>query len=328
MQIFHKIITAIDMTGHYVSLARGRKSRGILSLIQSFYRSIKENENSSQILAMLAKEIQPDAEDIVCVNFPNENLLFYTIEVPVGLKSQEDKEYARTEVSRLLNLPANEIVVESIRNTLNKMLVVVARQRDINEIVSTITQNGFLEPDVVLPDLFKYLELIDLPTTSTSVLFLFTPDYGATVIFVAKIPVAIRTFAYSTWELIQILTEETGITQEDIHKNVDALNSTNIASLLSSLLGDLPYTVERETIFLLNSVLPNTSIRDVSSFHVLCDPPALNEYYVRVFDQFESFQGKVQSAKLSVKCTEVGLGVMGMLVRGGAEFGKNKLVQV
>ncbi len=328
MQIFHKMITAIDMTSHYVSLARGKKSRGILSLIQSFYRNIKENENSSQILAMLAKQIQPDAEDIVCVNFPNENLLFYTIEVPVGLRSQEDKNYARTEVSRLLNLPANEIVVESIRNTLNKMLVVVARQRDINDIVSTITQSGFLEPDVVLPDLFKYLELIDLPTTSTSVLFLFTPDYGATVIFVAKIPVAIRTFAYSTWELIQILTEETGISQEEIHKNADALSSTSITYLLSSLLADLPYTVERETIFLLNSVLPNTSIRDVSSFYVLCDPPALNEYYVKVFDQFESFQGKSQSAKLSVKCTEVGLGVMGMLVRGGAEFGKNKFVQV
>ncbi|MFN3284131.1 MAG: hypothetical protein ACK40Q_07875, partial [Pseudothermotoga sp.] len=116
--------------------------------------------------------------------------------------------------------------------------------------------------------------------------------------------------------------------QEEMHKNVDALNSTNITSLLSSLLADLPYTVERETIFLLNSVLPNTSIRDVLSFHVLCDPPALNEYYVRVFDQFESFQGKVQSAKLFVKCTEVGVGVMGMLVRGGAEFGKNKLVQI
>lgn len=327
MQIFHKMITAIDMTDRYVSLARGRKSRGILTLTQSFYKEIKKEETSSEILGMFAKKIQPDVEDIVAVNFPNENLLFYTIDVPPGLKSQEDKEYARTEVSRLLNLPSEEIVVESIRNTLNKMLVLVSRQRDINQIISTVAQAGFLEPDVVLPDLFKYLEIMELPTVSTSVLLLFTPEYGAAVIFIAKIPVAVRTFAYSTWELMDILVEETGITQEDIHKRVDALNASNVASLVNSLLADLPYTVEREIIFLLNTVLPNTSIRDVSNFYVLCDPPALSEFYVRVFSQFESFQGKVQTARFSVKCNEVGIGVLGLLVRGGAEFGKNKLVQ-
>ncbi|HEY8542365.1 MAG TPA: hypothetical protein VIL29_08270 [Pseudothermotoga sp.] len=327
MQIFHKMITAIDITSRYVSLARGRKSRGILTLIQDFYKDLKKDENPSELLKEFSHKIRPDIEDIVTVNFPNENLLFYTIDVPPGLKPKEDKEYARTEVSRLLNLPANEIVVESIRNTLNKMLIVVSRQRDINQVVSTIAQAGFLEPDVVLPDLFKYFELIDLPTTSTSVLLLFTPEYGAVVIFIAKIPVAVRTFAYSTWELMDILVEETGITQEDIHKKVDALSTSNIASLTSSLLTDLPYTVEREIIFLLNTVLPNTSIRDVSNFYVLCDPPALIEFYVRVFNQFESFQGKVQGTKFSVKCNEVGIGVLGLLVRGGAEFGKNKLVQ-
>jgi len=321
------MITAIDITNHYVSLARGRKSRGILQLIQSYYTDLKKDQDSSEILQEFARKVKPDVEDIVAVNFPNERLLYYTIDVPPGLKPQEDAEYARTEVSRLLNLPANEIVVESIRNTLNKMLVVVSRQRDINETVSLIAQTGFLEPDVVLPDLFKYLEILDLQSPSTSVLLVFTPEYGAVVIFLAKIPIAIRTFAYSTWELIDIFVEETGITQEDIHKKIDVLGSANVSSLANSLLADLPYTVEREIIFLLSTVLSSTSIREVSNFFVLCDPPALCEFYTKVFNQFESFQGKVQSAKFSVKGNEIGIGVLGLLVRGGAEFGKNKLVQ-
>ncbi len=327
MQIFHKMITAIDITSRYVAVARGRKSRGILSLIQSFYKDLKKDENPSEVLTEFAKKIKPDVEDIVTVNFPNESLLFYTIDIPPALAPKEDRDYARTEVSRLLNLPANEITVETIRNTLNKMLVVVSRNKDINETVSTVAQAGFTEPDVVLPDLFKYLQILQLPTNSTSVLLLFTPEYGAVVIFISKVPVAVRSFAYSTWEVTDIILEETGITQEDIYKKADVLNESNISSLANSLLADLPYTVEREIIFLLNTVLSDTSIREVSNFYVLCDPPALAEFYVRAFNQFESFQGKVETAKFSVKFDQVGIGVLGLLVRGGAEFGKNKLVQ-
>ncbi len=327
MQIFHKIITAIDITKRYVSLARGRKSRGILTLTESFYAENKENEDPSKKLAELAKKIKPDVEDIVAVNFPNENLLFYTVDAPGGLKPRDDREYARTEVSRLLNLPSNEIVVETIRTPIRKMLVTVSKQKDVNEIISAITQAGFSEPDVVLPDPFKYLEISEIATTTTCVLLLFTPEYAAVIILISKIPVAVRTFAYSTWEMIDILAEESGFSVEDIHKSSEALESSNISSMVTSFLADLPYSVERETIFLLNSVLSGTSIREVSKFYILCDPPALTSFYVKAFNQFETFQGKVEDAKFSVKSAEAGVGVLGVFVRGGAEFGKNKLVQ-
>ncbi|ABV33069.1 MULTISPECIES: hypothetical protein [Pseudothermotoga] len=325
MQIFHKMITAIDITKRYVEVIRGRKSRGVLTLLDKFYQ---QGEDTSKILEQLAKKVNSDVEDIVAVNFPSENLLFFTIDIPGGLKMKDERDYTKTEISRLLNLSAQEIVVEPIRNPLNKALVIVAKQRDVNEAITKVVSAGFPEPDVMLPDIFKYLELVEIKNSSITTLIVLAPDYGAIILFMAQTPIGVRTFTYSSWEILDILREETGITAEDFMNNPAILkDNTSADSIIESVLVDLPYTVERETIFLLNTILPGTSIREISKFYLLFDPPILTEQSVKIFNSIDSFQNKIENVKLSVNPDKVGLGALGIFIRGGAEFGKNKLVQ-
>lgn len=241
---------------------------------------------------------------------------------------KDERDYTKTEISRLLNLSAQEIVVEPIRNPLNKALVIVAKQRDVNEAITKVVSAGFPEPDVMLPDIFKYLELVEIKNSSITTLIVLAPDYGAIILFMAQTPIGVRTFTYSSWEILDILREETGITAEDFMNNPAILkDNTSADSIIESVLVDLPYTVERETIFLLNTILPGTSIREISKFYLLFDPPILTEQSVKIFNSIDSFQNKIENVKLSVNPDKVGLGALGIFIRGGAEFGKNKLVQ-
>lgn len=326
MQIFHKMITAIEVSKNWVRGGRARKFRGVMS--NFVFASVKNEENIVDRLKELRENLKPDVEDIVVTNFPTEDVLFNTLEVPKEIKKSELRAYASAEMSRMLNLSSSEISLDCIRNPIGKALVMVAKARQVNEWVSNITAAGFPLPDVVIPDLFKYLQLVQIPMKESCVLVLLVRDYGAVIVYVAGSPVGIRTFSYSTEEVISILGEETGLDEKEILQELSRSQFGKLVNLFESITLDLPYSVEREIIFLLSSALPGSSIRDVAKFYVFCDPQDFTPLYLRLFNTVETMQGKMQELRCDERMKGLPLGVVGLLLRGGEEFGKNKLVQV
>jgi len=102
LQIFHKDITAVEITPRYVAGIKSRKSRGILRFITPLF--FYEEVNGSQKIVELRENLNPDVEDIVVVNFPNDDTLFVSIDIPPTLKNRDLAQFAKMEVARLLNL--------------------------------------------------------------------------------------------------------------------------------------------------------------------------------------------------------------------------------
>ncbi|HBT40243.1 MAG: Uncharacterized protein XD58_0412 [Thermotoga sp. 50_1627] len=326
MQIFHKMITAIELGKNWVRGSRARKFRGILS--DPIFVDVRKEEDVVEHLKELRLKLKPDVEDIVVTNFPMEDVLFNTVDVPKEIRKRELRAYAAAEMSRILNLSSSEIALDCVRNPVGKALVMVTKTRQLNEWVSNITAAGFPLPDVVIPDVFKYLQVIKIPVQETSVLILLMPDYSAVITYVAGSPLGIRTFSHSVEETLAIVSEETGLSKEEIAQELAKSGPNNARSVFESIVIDLPYAIEREIIFLLSSVVSGSLIRDVAKFYVFCDPIDFAPHYARLFETVETFQGKVQTLRPEIEMKNLPMGIVGLLLRGGEEFGKNKLVQI
>jgi Tfp pilus assembly PilM family ATPase len=326
MQIFHKMITAIDQGKNWVQGARARKFRGILS--RPTFVSVRKDENVVEHLRELNSKLRPDVEDIVVTNFPMEEVLFNTMDVPKEIRKSELRSYVTAEMSRILNLSSSEMALDCLRNPVGKALVMVTKARRLNEWVSTLTTAGFPLPDVVIPDVFKYLQLVKVPVRETCVLIFLTYDYSAVITCVAGSPLGIRTFSHSVEETLSIVSEETGLTKEEIAQEFTKTDVNNVRSVFESIVIDLPYAVEREIIFLLSSVMPGSSIRDVARFYLFCDPSDFAPHYAKLFETVETFQGKLQTLRAEISVKGLPISILGLLLRGGEEFGKNKLIQV
>ncbi|MEN3007946.1 hypothetical protein [Pseudothermotoga sp.] len=326
MQIFHKMITAIDIRKDRIYGMRARKFGGILS--KPVHDTVKIESNVVEHLKKLKEKLNPDVEDIVVTNFPVEDVLFNTLDVPKEIKRSELRNYVTAEMSRILNLSSSEIALDCLRNPIGKVLVVLTKSRRLNEWVSNLTSAGFPLPDVVIPDVFKYLQLIRITTLETCVLILLTPDYSGVVVYISGSPVGIRTFGHSIEETLMIVSEETGLNETEIIEEISSSGSGRVRDVFESIVVDLPYSVEREIIFMLSSALPGSSIRDVANFYVFCDPPDLAQHYSRLFETVETFQGKIKTLQPQISPKGLAIGTLGLLLRGGEEFGKNKLVQV
>lgn len=326
MQIFHKMITAIDIRKNRIYGARARKFRGILS--SPVHNVVEIEDNIVEHLKALKEKMRPDVEDIIVTNFPVEDMLFNTLDVQKEIKKSELRSYVTTEMSRILNLSSSEMALDYLRNPVGKVLVMLTKSRQLNEWISNLTSAGFPLPDVVLPDIFKYLQLIKMTTSETCVLIILTPDYSAVVVYVLRSPLGIRTFSHSTEETILIMSEETGLNETELLKELSNLESNHVRNIFESIVADLPYSIERETIFMLSSALPGSSIRDIANFYIFCDPPDLAQHYSKLFETVETFQGKIQILQPQINLKEFPIGTLGLLLRGGEEFGKNKLVQI
>lgn len=326
MQIFHKMITAIDVGKSWISGARARKFKGIIS--NPVFASVRNEENVVEHLKTLKEKLRPDVEDIVVTNFPVEEVLFNTLEIPRELRKSELRTYITAEMSRILNLSSSEIALDFVRNPIGKALVMVTKTRCLNEWISNITAAGFPLPDVVIPDVFKYLRLLKIPGPEACVLVLLTRDYSVVIVCVSGSPLGIRTFSYSLDETVSIVSEETGLDEVETVQELSKQESSNVKKIFESITVDLPYSVEREIIFLLSSALPGSSIRDVAKFYIFCDPLGFTPHYVKLFDTVETMQGKIQPLTPSIGVKSLSVGTIGLLVRGGEEFGKNKLVQI
>lgn len=291
------MITAIDVGKSSISGARARKFRGIIS--NPVFASVRNGENVVERLKTLKEKLRPDVEDIVVTNFPVEEVLFNTLEIPRELRRSELRTYINAEMSRILNLSSAEIALDFVRNPIGKVLVMVTKTRRLNEWISNITAAGFPLPDVVIPDVFKYLQLLKIPGPEACVLVLLTRDYSVVVVCVSGSPLGIRTFSYSLDETVSIVSEETGLDEAEMIQKLSQ-ESSNVKNIFESITVDLPYSVEREIIFLLSSALPGSSIRDVAKFYIFCDPLGFTPHYVKLFDTVETMQGKIQPLTPSI----------------------------
>ncbi len=325
MQIFHKMISAVDIGNRYVAVGKAKKARGKLTVVN--YLSSESGEPLLTAQNLILK-IGTDVEDIVILNYPMDQLLFYTVNSPASVKVKELSSYAAMEIAHLLNVPVEELVVEPIVGPLNKVVAVVAKRKEVNAFVTRMTEVGLPEPDVVLPDIFKYLQAVQISLPSTVALVILAPDYSAVCVYVAGKLLGLRSVQFSVQEVLNIVAEETGFGREELHGNIEHVERDKISKIIESFAADIPYTLERELIFLLSSVQPGMSIRDLAKFYVMCDPFTLTGTFVKILEQNETFWGKVERAPVWVETNGVPLGLLGLLIRGGAEFGKNKLVQI
>lgn len=326
MQIFHKMITAIDVGKNMISGARARKFRGIIS--NPVFVSIRNEDNVVEHLKTLREKLKPDIEDIVVTNFPMEDILFNTLEIPRELRKSEFRAYVTAEMSRILNLSSAEISLDFVRNPIGKALVMVTKTRRLNEWINNIAAAGFPLPDVVIPDAFKYMQLLRIPGPETCVLVLLTRDYSVVVVSVSGSPVGIRVFSYSLNEVVSIISEETGLSEAEILQELSKKESIDVRGIFESITADFPYSVEREIIFMLSSALPGSSIRDVARFCIFCDPVEFIPHYAKLFGMIETMQGKIEPLNPIINVKDSPLGTVGLLMRGGEEFGKNKLIQI
>ncbi len=319
------MVTAIDIENEYISVGRAHKARGKLTVLE--HHSCECTEPLKTAKDLISK-VGTDAEDIVVVNYPSDLLLFNTVNVPATVKGRELTNYLAMEISHLLSVPIEDLVVEGLEGPSSKAVAIVAKKREVNSLVTRLMEAGLPEPDVVLPDIFKYLQLVNVTIHSTIAVAIFATHYSAVCVYVSGKLAGLRSVPYSTQEILGILTEETGFTKTELQVNSKVIELEKLTRMVESLIPDMPYTVERELIFLLSSIQSGVSVRDVSGLYVLCDPLILTGAFIKTLELNETFQGKVSKIPLSFEVEGVPLGLLGMLLRGGAEFGKNKFVQV
>ena len=328
MQIFYNNITVLDVGVRRLEVLRAKKVGAKIRILQRDFLLPEFEEKREKKLKELSKKYAVDVEDLVIYSFPIENILFMNLNVPPKMDKRMIKNFALIEISRNLNLRPEEIVVDILEIFEGKVLLVVSKREHIVQYVNKLVALGFYEPDILIPDVFKYLEF----STNTVgrrclIIYNFFEDYYSIILFIGSYVVAIRIVLSNLWDYMEMMRESIGIPPVDLVSMRNLKDSPEVEKFLLTNFEDILIELEREIKLTSETAISSVSIDEIDRFEFLVDPPVLSDVLSKALSGSSTFSSKDFEVIKPPESVET-LGGLGLLLRGGRELGKVKSIHL
>ena len=328
MQIFYNNITVLDIGVRRLEALRAKKVGAKIRILQRDFLLPEFEEKREKKLKELSKKYAVDVEDLVIYSFPIENILFMNLNVPPKMDKRMIKNFALIEISRNLNLRPEEIVVDILEIFEGKALLVVSKREHIVQYVNKFVALGFYEPDILIPDVFKYLEF----STNTVgrrclIIYNFFEDYYSIILFIGSYVVAIRIVLSNLWDYMEMMRESIGIPPVDLVSMRNLKDSPEVEKFLLTNFEDILIELEREIRVTSETAISSVSIDEIDRFEFLVDPPVLSDVLSKALSGSSTFSSKDFEVIKPPESVET-LGGLGLLLRGGRELGKVKSIHL
>jgi len=328
VQIFYNNITVLDIGVRRLEALRAKKVGTKIRILQRDFLLPEFEEKKEKKLKELSKRYAVDIEDLVIYSFPIENILFMNLNVPPKMDKRMIKNFALIEISRNLNLRPEEIVVDILEIFEGKALLVVSKREHIVQYVNKFVALGFYEPDILIPDVFKYLEF----STNTVgrrclIIYNFFEDYYSIILFIGSYVVAIRIVLSNLWDYMEMMRESIGIPPVDLVSMRNLKDSPEVEKFLLTNFEDILIELEREIKLTSETAISSVSIDEIDRFEFLVDPPVLSDVLSKALSGSSTFSSKDFEVIKPPESVET-LGGLGLLLRGGRELGKVKSIHL
>jgi len=328
VQIFYNNITVLDVGVRRLEVLRAKKVGAKIRILQRDFLLPEFEEKKEKKLKELSKKYAVDVEDLVIYSFPIENILFMNLNVPPKMDKRMIKNFALIEISRNLNLRPEEIVVDILEIFEGKALLVVSKREHIVQYVNKFVALGFYEPDILIPDVFKYLEF----STNTVgrrclIIYNFFEDYYSILFFIGSYVVAIRIVLSNLWDYMEMMRESIGIPPVDLVSMRNLKDSPEVEKFFLTNFEDILIELEREIRVTSETAISSVSIDEIDRFEFLVDPPVLSDVLSKALSGSSTFSSKDFEVIKPPESVET-LGGLGLLLRGGRELGKVKSIHL
>ncbi|HPE67806.1 MAG TPA: hypothetical protein P5560_00460 [Thermotogota bacterium] len=249
MQIFNRRVLVLE-TNNFVTKALlvriAAKKAKILKKYKKVHTHFEGEWISATQLETMKKAlafIGTDVEDYVVINFPFERVIS-SVETMPNLAEEQLKNAIKFKMSEEFNIPVADFIIEVAKASRgekppagNRHLAFATRKSSLEEFLSKVLGISKVpEPDILIPDSLKYLELFDARSLRESGLrderfsFLICMDLNYSVLFIFKNGYLwnLMEIPYSLKELIGALAEKS----IDVDEVVSALvEGSEIGSL-------------------------------------------------------------------------------------------------
>ncbi len=206
MQIFYRRIYTVELNPNFVRVVLLRKRGKRLSMIKSLQKTPEKGQSSFSMnqqlnaLRAIIQVIPVDVEDLVVVNYPFDQTLYEHYTMP-KLSKDQIKGAIQYKLSEDFSIPSQNIVLDfgegfgtSGTSLSTGYFVFAAKKAQLELFIqSLVTQGGLSEPDIVMPDLLKYLEILDFQkmgleelNQATKLHFLVCVDFEYSILFVLR----------------------------------------------------------------------------------------------------------------------------------------------
>ncbi len=328
--LFPRRVFAIDFHDTHISLVKARKNF-FSEEVESF--AWKEMEKAGNLL--LLDDFSHSIEDIIVTSANMDSVIFISSTIPKNAKRRDIENIGKIEAARNFGLAPEEIFASLVGMFENKGLFAVARKESIeNSVIKPLSELGLPEPDVVIPDMFKYFYVYYLPKLGKILLITvnFLKGYYAVLLYADGQFVSIRHASVDMKRIMNFFQEETGMSLEEMVKISD-IDDVSIKEALKAEFTDLSFEIGREISLLGSSGIMPFSPSEVDLRLVLADPEVfqtpLKESLKEVLQLEELSDPSYRSiVKLPKKVLRYMKGAVGLMLRGVEEYGKAKPVHL
>lgn len=318
----------LDIGVRKLETIRAKKIGAKIRILQRDFLLPEFEEKKEKKLKEFSKKYAIDIEDMVVYSFPIENILFMNLNVPSRMDRKMVKSYALIEISRNLNLKPEEIVVDVLEIFEGKALLVVSRKEHIIQYVNKLVALGFYEPDILIPDVFKYLEFSsNMIGRKCLIIYNFFEDYYSIVFFIDSHVVAIRIVLSNLWDYMEIMRESIGIPPIDLISAKNLNDIPDVEKFFLTNFEDILIELEREIKVTSETAISPVNVDEMDRFEFLVDPPILSEVLSKALSNNPVFSKKTFEVIKPPETIET-LGGLGLLIRGGEELGKVKSIHL
>ena len=323
-------VLGLNVSGNFVEVVKAKKDFSNLNVLRwktGFFVSESEVES-------ILNDVGYDIEDTVVVNLPMDFVVFMTFDVAPGMKRKELRNYGNMMASRNLGISSDDITVDVLSVVGNKGVFMIARKDNVNKAVSSLMGMGFPEPDVVIPDLVKYAYLTTIPNMGELLMVVvnFLQNYMAILVFSGGKVVSVRITTLDLMSVFDAIQDQFGFTKEEILVRSSLKDLKELYDFLLSSFENLSMELERETTVALRDGIVQLDISAVDVKVVFVEPISFEETLTSVMRKSAIFKDVKSNYRPGLNLPEgVFMKVreaLGLLIRGGLEFGKVKLVRI
>lgn len=309
--IFNRRILAFDVLDDRVNFGIAKYFFGKVKLYE-----VREYNNNFNF----------EVDDIIVVNLPWDYVLNLKLEVPLIKNKKELENFINIEISQNFNIDPSEFYFDYFHSFNNVISVFVVKKNEIEEYLNKLKSMNIPEPDIVYPDFLKESLLFQKYPGFNLFVFI-NKEYSGVLIFNNDQFVTIRYSDLSIKHLSEICEEEFGYTLYELEEIDDEVLIKDSKKFLYGFFGDLLSLIEREIYITLNSSNYEITLENLQTVTVFTDSKLLNELINEKYFESNILQNKFVNNNISYSLEKPRfLGCLGLLLRGGYEFGKVKFV--
>src|SRR6056297_345147 len=173
MQLFNRRLFLLE-SGQYftrgllIKLA-GKQAKILRTFTKTYIEDAFFGEKQVEAIKQTVEIIKPDIEDFVIFNYPYQEMIFSTAEMP-KLADEQLRNAVKFKISEDFHIPPNKLIVDITRPVnyiktekgTSKIPIFATKKEFLDKLLSFYRGiGGAPEPDIVMPDQLKYLEIFD-----------------------------------------------------------------------------------------------------------------------------------------------------------------------